>query len=1478
MDPLHGTASARGLIVRQGPIVFARASLATFSGMPIGNISQGTVHVHLIGIEAEVTRLPNGQFDIAQLLSKQKGPPSSIPFEITATDSRVRVVDQGSKTPWVQKVTIPTIKASGLGDDLMVGGGAVVDQAGSLTFQARRIGSQQWRGQVLTSGFELANLIRHVQELPEYKHLQLDSASIASAKVTGPVDFQVDLPDPQAIHPLAIRWGLTSDLRTAISGARYGPYSAKKVLFDGTITDQGLNGTISAQAGPNRAQFRGEVGWKKPTPVSIIGKVWAFSPTPKTLPSTIATKLPHGAIYRDLRFVGWIDAASLKKYRLSGTASATRVDFKKEHLDRLVARIDLDPSVARAHLLSAQLRGRSLQGFATIAPPNASGALAGAFKVENFDLGPLSKDYRVAGLTGNVSGKAIFGGNLKTPTVSLASEGTVGYRRSGHNIRGDFVFAGQYSNERFEIERALLTGDFGQITAHGAVSKRGQLSVGLTGRRLNAEAQFPELMGNASLRANLSGTVTSPLLRGYAEAYGLTYHDYSVPVASVDFTADLEGAQLLDFKAIRGSAQLTGSASVRFRDGALKGQMVTKGFQLADILGDDFSGTVEIPDGILRGTLSKPIITSTIRGENVVAKGLKVDKLSAKISADNKMARLENLKVSVANGQISGSANFDLLKRNGNGTLKLDALALKDIVPNLSTAVTVVGTASGKVNVTFDDKSLLTLLSTGTLNDIELNDTPVGSGSWDVTGKQKDFNGSVQVGFLDRYVSLDNGHYNSGTNQLGANLSLFNNEVKDLTAIGARYLPDLSLDTAETLKSASGTLNLGAKISGSLKSPVIAVDNLTAASLRVRNLSLGDLKASLDYQSNRLDVHSFSLSGGSVTAKASGYLEPKGNIQASLDISNVAMSDIGQLVPSLAGQSGKVTDLSIDLFGKTNSPDVHASLDAEGLLQSKLDLFPSSDAKANAGIVKDKALRLSLIANASGQDKTMDLSGDYFFRGFQGNVRGTAVYELSKGIPKIANVDTNVSIAKRDLKEVAQLVTGIDLKRTSGYVEGGFQAKGSPEDLAISGDLTLFADSLGFEVPATNPKDAPVHIDDSLRNVQAKIAVANHALGANATFESSRGGKINSTATIPIDDISQLQTDIQNRGIQAILDRSINGSVTIDGFSVRQGFPSNAYVLGKASGAISIAGTIGQPNISGNVSINQLESVLPALPSATGTASVPVIDPTFNLTANLGLPARLKTTGAELFVLGGGTLTGSLSAPTVRSKLELQSGSVRLPAALLRLDQGGTVALNLDGANPTILPTLDVDMVGKTAVTTLKSGDIYERYDISIGLKGDLLKDGGLVLTAQSDPPDLTQDRILALVGQTDLLQSFNSGASQGDTERKFRDALAGYALPSFADPITSKLAQTLGLQYLNVEYNGVEQASFALAKGLGGGFSIQGRRQFAESPLTGRTVYELKVSYHPRRAKGLLGNISFSVGSDQDHPIKGALEYGIKF
>jgi hypothetical protein len=272
-------------------------------------------------------------------------------------------------------------------------------------------------------------------------------------------------------------------------------------------------------------------------------------------------------------------------------------------------------------------------------------------------------------------------------------------------------------------------------------------------------------------------------------------------------------------------------------------------------------------------------------------------------------------------------------------------------------------------------------------------------------------------------------------------------------------------------------------------------------------------------------------------------------------------------------------------------------------------------------------------------------------------------------------------------------------------------------------------------------------------------------------------------------------------------------------------------------------------------------------------------DPRFNINLNLSQPATISASAARLTVSGSGALTGSLSKPRVTADLRVRQGQLRLPTSRVNVDPGGTLKLiyQVDEVGQTTA-RLDVNMEGHTTVTALAFNDQVQRYDVTLGIRGNLLEEGETQLTASSDPPDLNQAQILAMIGQADVIGSLANTVPRSEAERRLQGALTSVALPAVFDPITSRLAAGLGLESLSLEYNPYEQASIAFAKVLGRRLTLSGFRQISPALPGQLQHWNVSIDYRLPFHRRILNRMNLSLGADQDRPWKLSLNYTVRF
>lgn len=1429
------------------------------------------------GVRGQFVRLADGKFEIERYLPPSRDKEGGIPFEVELRDVAVEVVDLMGARPYRQSVRTSVARVSGLGDDWIAGSDLDAPGIGKVALSLQSVSGSGIHVAARARELELAPILAHVLTTKPFRGTDYAQLQTKSLKVIGPV---------RLFLPVKKEARVEARLVLRAESVRYGEYTVDRGTFRGILNEGGAQGVIDAVIGGARGRFDGSAVWDGEN-VQAAGQVAANAPSSRTLPLWVRREIPADVSFEDARFRGWVQYGAKGAYRLSGDARAAQARYGEETIRDADVAVRVRPERYVLNVRNARYGDEVATGIVAIDPKEKT--LAGAVKASSLDLARLASRFGFEGLSGNAAVMATLGGTMSKPTVAMIARGEATYAYDGRPIPiGRFELDGRLQDGNLQVRRGVLRSPMGLLAANGSIGAGSDsLGIGIVGRGLDPSPFLPELDGQGNLVAQIGGTLKAPIATGYIEFYNAKYGDTLVPAIRADILADKNHFAINGVRATSGTAEITGEAALAFKGKRLSGNFRAQGVQLADVAPgrEDLAGAIDVPKLSLSGTLTDPRVAATLTGENLVIRGAKIEGVSAQLHGNKREVILDEATARANGGSLVASGRYDIRSRGGRLTGEATNLALDPLARQISEEVTLDGTVSGRASVAFDAQGITGLEGAGGLSAVKVNGMPLGDGPWSVTRTGSAYLADIRVGSLERYVELEKVRFDPVAKTVGGTAWMHNVLVRDLVSIGDRYLTSLSPTAKQAILDVDGTINVGAEFSGSTTSPVLNIDNLEVADLRYREVDFGTLTASVGLNDRTWDLRKLSLIGPVGNFNADGKIDEKGETNLSGDLKDLSLLELGRVIPGAGSAGGEVTDFSFIVRGPTKSPRIRASLDFAGLFAppEKPETPLSVRAADGAPTQKEKGLYGSISEIAISEADGISIGGQYAYRGFSGVIEASAPFKYPFGIPEDGQVKARIALQGRQLTEIANYFPSLDPKRIEGTVEGEITALGKVDALAYTGSLTLKAPQIGFLIPEiVNGQQTGrlVPMQDTLTNVEASVKLGSGDLGFIAKGNSSRGGDFAAEASTPLGQLGRLATTLREEGAQGLLASTVKGSLTMNDLRVRQAVEGNSYVAGTIGGRIDLDGTLRRPRLSTAepLRLSRVDTILPTFPESDGPGEPPAINPRFDMRITLMDAARMRTTAAELFVLGDGRIEGTLANPDIRAQLEVDRGTLSLPGGRVRLEQGGTVDVQFTSTPTDSIARADVDLEGRTAITALRFGSTYERYEITLGVRGDLLKEGGLNLTASSDPPDLGRDRILALLGQTDLIEAIGRNFGSSGTERRIRDALAGYALPALADPITSRLAQGLGLDYLSLEYNPLEEASLAFAKAIGGGFFIQGRRQISDPPPGFPQQYDIRLVYRPRRLRGALSRVSFSFGADEQTPIKFAIEYGVRF
>ncbi|MCE7899426.1 MAG: hypothetical protein DYH07_04985 [Armatimonadetes bacterium ATM1] len=268
------------------------------------------------------------------------------------------------------------------------------------------------------------------------------------------------------------------------------------------------------------------------------------------------------------------------------------------------------------------------------------------------------------------------------------------------------------------------------------------------------------------------------------------------------------------------------------------------------------------------------------------------------------------------------------------------------------------------------------------------------------------------------------------------------------------------------------------------------------------------------------------------------------------------------------------------------------------------------------------------------------------------------------------------------------------------------------------------------------------------------------------------------------------------------------------------------------------------------------------------------IDPRFDLGLTLS-PAEISNGPLQAVVTGSGRLGGTLNDPRATMTFAVQGGEIELPTGRIRLEDGGTVHLRYTGTDAFATPSsMEVDLRAKTSFTALRDYGL-QRYVADLHITGDLLAEDALQIDATTDPPDLSRDEILAILGQRQLFEDL-SGVVTGNFSEQIGDILRSVA-PVFLNPLTRDIERTLGLDFISIDFTRAGAGVLTLAKGLGSGFFLE-----YQAPLLDRDavdfVDKIQISYRPVTKNELLRRLGLALSYDRTGEWRFSLTYSRRF
>lgn len=1415
---------------------------------------RGAAKVRARGVDLLLELGPSGRPVLLDYLPPSTEEPSQVAYAVEVEDVRVECLGSGTPQKWHAFGAIPRLAVNGVGDRWVASGRLDFGPLGAVEATVRA----PVRGAVIveadTQRLELAEFLAYYKDTEDGRTIEgLRQLSARSIRSSGPgwIDRPVEGPLRADGH-----------LEVEASGLAYGRYAAETARFQGRVTHVGAEGAASARENGVLAELAGAAMWTDG--FEGAGRLQASAPNSGRLPRWAAELLPPQFAFDRGSYDGWVGWDS-KGGRSRGRLLAGEMRWADETVQDAVADLEADARNLSGRIRSATYMGARVGGALEL--DLQTRGVKGTLDFESLSLARVANRLNQPHWSGVVSAKALVGGSLDDPSADVRVRGRVRYDRPSAQplSLGNLLASGHWEHGRLTLTQASLVGEAGVLTAEGewTPGEKG-LRVEVFGSGFDLSALDPNLTGTGALSATVVGTPSDPRASGRLELYGLGFDGQIVPLVAADFTADSEQLVASRLEAAKGATRASGRLGYRFADGAVFGEVSATGVQLAEWLGENVTGTVNVPSLTVHGTLDRPLADATVKGVNLLVFGTQIDSLSLTANADHEAIHLVESAWTIGEGTGAATGRYDLAKREATFQGTLDSIPIAELVGPHFDAVTSGGTLGGVMSGHLTPDGLADLRMNGQVSDVRMNGVLVGSGPWSVESESGIWSGSAMVGQLERFIEIPAFHYSQPDRSLYAEVTAFQLEVADLVDVVRSYVPSMDPELASRLDTLEGNLDAHAVIQGPVEAASLDLDALMATNLAIGELDLGRIDARAQRSEGSWQIEQLDWTGGPGELHVNGSVAEGGDLRLDGELSNFDLNTLSLIDPVLAQLRGSVENFSFLATGPVVGPNVQASLRAHA------GWGPGEE------IADQPSLDLTLDAISIGPG-TATAVGNATYAGFGAQIDARFPFAYPFTVPRNQPFQVDFLLREHEMtpSEMEEFPLALDTGRTTIRGRGAFTAGGTLDELRITGGVAVEA-----------PTVALVNGQTSLEGFLGRLTLTDQTLSASASGTSSNGGSASVAVSTAGNDVQSVLRRFAeellqdpNEAVRRVLDTSLEGKVVLDALHLRHDALSKGNVNLVADGTIDVAGSVKSPLLQGTLEVSDSRVALPSEPLDAGIGGVPTIDPRFAIRAVLVEPVELHATASVMEILGSGTLGGRLSAPDVSADFQVVSGTVKLPTARVALEPGGTLRLRYQGTSTgDSVARLDVDLEGTTHVTALRFGEQVERYTVSLAIRGDLLDEKGVSMSASSDPPDLDSDRILRLLGQADLLEGLVSVLKPGEGQSQFQSALTSLALPALFDPITERLAASLGLDYLSLEYNALDQTTISAAKSLGKGLVLSARRQITDPQPGFPQRFELRLSYRLPTRNRILGRTTIALGVDQDRPWKLSIEYGTRF
>ena len=1071
-------------------------------------------------------------------------------------------------------------------------------------------------------------------------------------------------------------------------------------------------------------------------------------------------------------------------------------------------------------------------------------------------------------------------------SVQLLSEGTLEKPRLTANLLSDALrYDGtplgtlrarlHYQNQKVQIPAAILQGAIGSVQWAGAVefgkASAPKLDIdfsvdeldlnrlaGLLGYNSgdkDANAEKPlRLDGIAYLRGKLTGTPSRPEIRAQTAVFDGRIGDIGMELLAARVIVHKERILLPEILVYRRSAVAYASGEIEMptNNGTQPLRFNAQG-QLTDF---DLAALTEWSESPVKlaglanltfaakGTPEQFEITGELTSGKVQLDKLIADSATAQFHLTRReretVLQFEPVQARLREGIAEGQVQLTLQDEGTylQAAWSADSVPLSLLAPYLPESYRLNGTLSTQGWLQ-GYPNALRVESSWQLAHLNLNGVALGNATGSLNlvppeGRGNLTEGVFQNGTLTLQATLNAPEGKVHLDTLRYTLDTATIEAEGLLeAIPVSWVRQLALalplelppDLPERIDTLNGTLNARWQLSGTTEKPQLTFDG-QATQLAWNGQSLGELQAQGNWSQEQLDWQ-MRWQAGSTRMGAKGTLQGE-TLNAEMELSQFPLEWLQLWEPSLPPIKGTL-DLTMLASGKTEQPHLILSATLQHLelpLSTPSDLSDPSDRSeaSQPALFPIDQLLFSRIDVQEGAITTEDALIQV--RDYRARLSGRLPFRWSsRTVPRDEPLSVRLTVKEQPLR-LLELFLPIDAERTTGALNAQLDIEGTLNELKPRGKLQIAQGSLALESLSTYLQELGLQVE--FDGQQARIV--------QAEARSSAGGQLSLTGEI---DVAREEPTLTLSG-------------RLKRFTLNEPrLPMGGSVRGHLDGEFSLQGTLKKPQLAARLKV--LEGFL-SLPAETQMAqenfALPA-NPELNVQIQVVPGFILRNPNLDARMEGTLQISGTLREPRASGTFSLQGGALNLPTARLRLQPESLILLTYPHTTPTgeTIARLELDVRATTTVVALDYTGEPQRYRVELDIRGPLDDPQRFQMVARSDPPGLSEQRILSLLGRGGALEALARGDDPVQIFRQqLSEVVAGQVMPALLSPLEMGIAEALGLEQftLDLDYTGNTPAQIYLVKELFDGFGITYRRSLAitNPPYEVRLFYRLPFRY----------------------------------